>query len=123
MRLPALIRRPLVMTALVLGVATACQSAAPVVPGNPADFAVNVDGGWVQRWNPCAAVHYRVNITQEPGGLPAAQAAIAALAKATGITFAFDGTTTFIPQSGAWNQPAPLIVAFARHNGLTGGSN
>jgi hypothetical protein len=126
MRLPALFRRPPVWTALVallLGVATACQAAAPVVPGNPADFRVNVYSGWVQRWNPCAPVHFRVNLSLEPGGLPAVQAAVAALSKGTGITFAYDGTTAMIPEAGVWNQPAPLIIAFAHPGGQTYGSS
>jgi hypothetical protein len=126
MRFPAWLRRPPMWTALVallLGAATACQSAAPVVPGNAADFRVNVYSGWVQRWNPCAPVHYRVNLSAEPGGLPAVQAAVAALAKGTGITFVYDGTTTFIPQTGAWSQPAPLIIAFAHPGGQTYGSS
>jgi hypothetical protein len=123
MRFPALLRRPLVLTALVLGVATACQLAAPVVPGNAADFRINVTSGWVQRWNPCAPVHYRVNVAQDPAALPAVQAAVAALSKGTGITFIYDGGTTFIPHSGAWNQPAPLVIALAHHNGLAGGTD
>jgi hypothetical protein len=111
------------MTTLALGVATACQQAAPVVPGNAADFRVNVYSGWVQRWNPCAPVHYRVNVTQDPAALPAVQAAVAALSKGTGITFVYDGSTPFIPHSGDWNQPAPLIIALARHKGLAGGTD
>ena len=108
MRLPAVFRRPQMWTALVallLGAATACQPAAPVVPGNPADFRVNVYSGWVQRWNPCAPVHYRVNLSAEPGGLPAVQAAVAALAKGTGITFVYDGTTTAIPRRASGTSP------------------
>ncbi len=112
-----------VSVALALGAATACQQAAPVVASHPADFAVNVYSGWVQRWNPCAPVHYRVNAAQDPSALPAVQAAVAALSKGTGITFVYDGGTRFIPHSGAWSQPAPLIIAFARHNGLAGGTD
>jgi hypothetical protein len=123
MRVPALLRRPLVLTGLVLGLATACQQAAPGVPGNPVDFSVSVNSGWVQRWNPCAPVHYRVNLSLEPGGLPAVQAAVATLSKATGITFAYDGTTSFTPSSGNWNQPAPLVIAFAHPAGQTYGSS
>lgn len=113
----------MLFVALLLGVATACQVAAPVVPGNPADFAISRTSGWVQRWNPCAPVHYQVNVTQDPSALPAVRAAVAALSKGTGITFVYDGGTTFIPHSGAWNQPAPLIIALVHHNGLVGGTN
>ncbi len=111
------------LVALFLGLATACQSAAAVVRGNAVDFAVNVTSGWVQRWNPCAPVHYRVNLTLEPNALHSVQSAVAALGKATGITFVYDGTTTFIPTSGKWSQPAPLVVAFAHAGGQTYGSS
>ncbi len=93
------------------------------VPGVPADFAVNVYSGWVQRWNPCAPVHYRVNVTQDPAALPAVQAAVSALSKGTGITFVYDGGTTFIPHANAWAQPASLVIALAHHNGLAGGTD
>lgn len=110
------------LVALVAGVATACQSAAPAVPGNAADYSINVNSGWVQRWNPCAPVHYRVNLSLEPRALPAVQAAVASMSKATGITFVYDGTTSFTPTSGNWNQPASLIIAFAHPAGQTYGS-
>ncbi|HEX4018926.1 MAG TPA: matrixin family metalloprotease [Frankiaceae bacterium] len=116
-------RRFVTLAALALGLATACQQAAPVVRGVPADFSINTYSGWVQRWNPCVPVHYRVNLALEPGGLPAVQAAVGALSKATGITFVYDGSTSDIPESGAWNQPAPLIIAFAHPGGQTYGSS
>ncbi len=93
------------------------------MPGVRADYAVNVYSGWVQRWNPCAPVHYRVNLSLEPGALPAVQAAVAALSKGTGITFVYDGTTSAIPEAAKWNQPAPLLIAFAHPGGQTYGSS
>ncbi len=126
MRLPALLRRPKRWTAIVallVGAATACQAAPNAVRGNAADFSVNVYSGWLQRWNPCTPVHYRVNLTLEPAALHSVQSAVAALAKATGLRFVYDGTTTFIPTSGRWNQPAPLVIAFAHPGGQTYGTS
>jgi hypothetical protein len=109
-------------------VASAC-SPPPTVPGNPADFAVNVftikgqTGSWLQRWNPCAPVHYRVNDALNPSALASVKTAVASLSKATGITFVFDGTTTYVPNQNQWNQPASLVISFAKHTGQAGGSN
>lgn len=118
---------------LLAGVAAVTVAAGctppPAAPGNPADFAVNNftvpnhPGSWVQRWNPCAAVHYRVNNALEPAALATVKSAVAALAKGTGITFVFDGTTSYVPQSNQWNQPASLVIAFTGHQGQAGGSN
>jgi hypothetical protein len=104
-------------------VATACAPASPAVPGNPSDFAVNIFSGWVQRWNPCAPVHYRVNDALAPTALAGVQSAVAALSKGSGITFIYDGPTTYVPQNKQWNQPSALVISFARHNGQVGGSN
>ena len=114
----------LVIGAAAASVATACTPPSPAVPGNAADFSINVWSGWVQRWNPCAAVDYRVNVQQAPAALAAVQSAVGQLSKATGITFAYRGTTTYIPRANGWgSQPASLVIGFARHNGLLGGSN
>ncbi len=40
-----------------------------------------------------------------------------------GITFVYDGTTSFTPSSGHWNQPAPLVIAFAHPAGQTYGTS
>jgi hypothetical protein len=114
------LRRLLLVGAAAIGVATAC---APAPAGNPADFSVNVFSGWVQRWNPCVPVHYRVNDALSPGALANAKSAVSQLSAATGITFIFDGTTSFVPSSGNWSSPAPLIIAFAHHSGQPGGTN
>ncbi len=59
-------------------------------------------GGKPVRWNPCAAVHWKFRAYGAPsGGLNVVKSAIARVAKATGITFVYDGTTTSTPTS-AW---------------------
>jgi len=54
----------------------------------------------VVRWNPCAAIHYRVNDTlaaDQAGALADTQAAIAKVAASSGLTFVYDGQTTVVP--------------------------
>ncbi len=123
-------RRLLAIGAIAATALTACGPAVSSgVPGNPADFSVNVftvsgsPGSWVQRWNPCVAVHYRVNTALEPSGLATAKSAVAALSKASGLAFSYDGSTNYVPTRGSWSQPADLVISFARHNGQPGGSS
>ncbi len=127
-RLPGITpRRLLALMALVAAlVTTACGPIAPrAASGNPADYSLNIFSGWVQRWNPCAPVHYRVNPNSSPAALTTTLSAVNQLSRATGITFVYDGTTRFVPSSGAWNQPAPLVIAFSRSGAtsyLSGGN-
>ena len=94
------------------------MSAAAKTPGYALTFN---DDGSVVRWNPCQAIHYRVNTTYAPKGvgvLTDLKAAIARLHKATGLTFVYDGPTKVIPQVGYGThaQPGhflPLVVAWA----------
>lgn len=116
--------RLLLATAAAATVTSACGTpVAATVIGNPADYAVNVFSGWTQRWNPCAPVHYRVDIRLQPAALGTVKAAVAQLSKGTGISFVFDGTTAYTPTGGSWSQPAPLVISFAKHAGQPGGSS
>jgi hypothetical protein len=53
------------------------------------------------RWNPCKAIHYRIRTIGMPTGAgPVVKAAVARVAKATGITIIYDGQSTSTPTSG-----------------------
>jgi hypothetical protein len=115
--------------------------AAPVAPttavdprlGSPTSYSLSkATGGVVLRWNPCAAIHYRVNTRYAPAGaLADVKAAIARVRAATGITFVYDGSTSVIPQANygyAYNPlgsgtPPPLVIAWAKRGTGTGTSN
>jgi hypothetical protein len=91
--------------------------------GNAADYSTNVYSGWVQRWNPCTPIHYTVNATGAPAGeLTRVFSAVASVSQATGLHFVYDGPTSYVPEAGDWNQPSSLVIAFANHNGMAGGS-
>jgi Matrixin len=127
MRIQSLLRprRLLALGAIALAaVTTACgpiHSRATV--GNSADYAINVYSGWVQRWNPCTpGIHYRVNTDMAPGQLGRVFSAVTSVSDATGLRFIYDGSTSYVPQQGSWDQPAELVIAFANHNGSAGGS-
>jgi hypothetical protein len=118
-------RRLLALTGIALAAATtACgpiHSKATV--GNSADYSTNVYSGWVQRWNPCQVINYRVNAASAPAGeLSRVFSAVASVSQATGLRFNYVGTTDYVPENGDWNQPADLVISFANHNGMSGGS-
>jgi hypothetical protein len=90
--------------------------------------------GTPARWNPCQPIQYVVN----PQGAPAeaaalTQQAVARVAAATGIAFAYGGTTAEMPTSAWGYQPSatfptgwqPLLIGFARagQTDLLDGSN
>lgn len=116
---------------LVLGTAAATVSAVSAVAApayaataaHPTDYATYTDRGWLQRWNPCEPLHYRTDTRLVPSALATVRSAVAQVSKATGITFAYDGATAYTPVMNGSNQPASLVVSFARHNGQAGGSN
>jgi hypothetical protein len=89
-------------------------------PGRASDHAFLFFKGHnvrdVIRWNPCQAIHYRINSSEAPkNGLADAQEAIRRVAQASGLSFAYDGTTHAIPQ-GHGHQAAPLVIAWAKPN-------
>jgi hypothetical protein len=57
-------------------------------------------GGKPVRWNPCAAIHWRFRTTGAPSGaLTIVKYSVAAVSKATGIRWVYDGPTTATPTS------------------------
>ena len=120
-----LARRHLAAVAVAtLGLTPVLAACGPTVVGNPQDYSVNNYAGQVMRWNPCAPVHWRADLRlAPPGALTTVQQSVAALSAATGISFVYDGTATYIPQPSSTTQPAPLVVSFGRHSGQPLGSN
>lgn len=85
--------------------------------GNASAYSLHKSpNGMVTRWNPCdGAIRFRVNPTG--GGSYALQdtlAAVKSLSAATGLRFAYEGTTSFIPRStNSGSYPAPLVISWA----------
>src|ERR1700753_698944 len=111
-------RRLIAVGALVLaGATTACGPIANrATLGNSGDYSTNVYSGWTQRWNPCAPIHYKVDTNLAPGELSRVFSAVASISNATGLRYIYDGSTTYVPQQGQWNQPDELVISFANHN-------
>lgn len=88
----------------------------------------------VLRWNPCQVITYRINVSAVPSRQRAAmitqiRAAVTRLSAASGLTYAYEGTTTAVPRtSSITRQSAELIIAvttrsatdFAIGNGVLG---
>lgn len=69
------------------------------------------------RWDACRVIRYRVNAAQaEPGALKDVKVALLRVHRATGLRFAYNGTTRIIPQSFSDSYPADsaLVIAWAR---------
>src|SRR3954453_5872568 len=67
--------------------------------GSATSYSLHRAGGHVIRWNPCRAVHYRVNAAHAPrGALRDVKSGVWRASKVTGLTFIYDGSTTRIPQ-------------------------
>ena len=105
-------------------VPTATASAAP-----PGYALTRTTTGQVIRWNPCMPIHYKVNLAHAPkGALADVKAAVAALHKASGLVFVYDGRTGAIPQESFDKglRPGhfpPLVIAWARPGAGAGASN
>lgn len=129
------VRLQLVQHVVVSGVvAPACTKpvassgvAATASRGSSASYALNHNkNGSVTRWNPCDGA-IRVLVNPSKGGVGAlgdAQSALKELARRTGLSFVYAGTTTFVPtSSNASNQPAPIVIAWAPPGAGAGRSN
>jgi hypothetical protein len=82
--------------------------------------------GSVTRWDPCdGSIHVRVNPARGgAGALTDTLTALAALTKATGLHFAYDGTTAFVPTtSNSGAQPAAIVIAWAPPGTAAGSSD
>src|SRR3954468_18235191 len=76
------------------------------------------------RWDPCTVIGYRVNRTLAgPGAVRDVREAVRRLSVATGLTFAYRGRTTLVPQAdwGRDDYPADtqVIVAWVHPSGTT----
>ena len=88
-----------------------CALGAPAPAPGAAPYAFfDATGGCPVRWNPCASVPYWVNTTGSPLPLTALQGDVAVLAAGTGLTFAYQGSSTqSVP---TWSGPG-LLIGFA----------
>lgn len=88
----------------------ALTAGATITSATGASYAVAaVVGGKPVRWNPCAPLHWRANISRGPvGGLDVLKAAVASVAYATGTTWVYDGTTLSTPTT-AWLPTSPTV--------------
>lgn len=73
----------------------------------------------VARWNPCQTITYKVNLASVPKSkrtkaLSATKTAVARMAKASGMRFAYKGSTSQVPQPGSnpAKQSAELVIAW-----------
>jgi hypothetical protein len=116
-------RRPVRRSTLLAPVASLLASALLPVPAHAAGPTYSLATSptrTVLRWNPCAPIHYRVNVAHAPrGSLADTRAAIAKVQRATGLRFVYDGQTSAVPQKGyGESSPSghapPLTIAWAR---------
>src|SRR4051812_13952069 len=99
----------------------------------------------VVRWAPCLTIngstrthviHYRVNPAGKAARVKLAKQAVARLTAASGLTFAYDGRTNYIPHNALRNgqlvfqaldmerkAKAPFVIAWAKQGSGAGGSN
>jgi hypothetical protein len=98
--------------------------------GSAASYSVHRADGHVIRWNPCRAIHYRVNVAHAPtGALRDVKRAFGRASSATGQTFIYDGSTKRIPQRSYAAKLDPtkarpsIVVAWAAPGTGTGHSN
>ena len=75
---------------------------------------------FIARWDPCSTIGYRVNLAQaDPGALGDVQEAIRRIANATGLRFAYRGTTAIVPASRPYYGPdypadTQVVIAWTR---------
>jgi hypothetical protein len=95
--------------------------------GSGTSYTLNHNkNGSVTRWNPCSgAVHVRINSALGGvGALTDARTALAGISRVTGLTFVYDGTTTFVPATtNTGSQPAAIVIAWAPPGTGPGRSN
>ena len=122
MRLRRLVALPVATLSLLLPTATASAAA-------PGYALTETTTHVVIRWNPCAPIHYKVNVKHAPkGALADVKAAVARLHKATGMTLVYDGQTGAIPQTSFDHnlRPGhfpPMVIAWAKPGKGPGASN
>ena len=117
--------RTSILTTAIAVLAVLSTLATPVtadaaVRGSATSYSLAKVEGHVARWNPCAPIHYRVNTTYAPSGaLTDTKTAVSRIAKETGMTFVYDGSTKTIPtKKGA--RAAGITIAWAKPGVGTG---
>ena len=120
--------RTSIFPAAVAALAIASSLAAPLsadaaARGSASSYSLARVQGQVARWNPCAPIHYRVNVSHAPSGaLTDTKTAVSRIARETGMRFVYDGSTKTIPTvKGA--RAAGLTVAWAKPGTGTGRSD
>jgi len=90
---------------ILLGVAATPALRAWEARGRSGEFTfMATRAGDPIRWNPCAPIHYVVNLgPAPPGSLEDVQAAVLDLSNATGIAFVYEGLTDEVPSR--WRDP------------------
>ncbi|GAB3857160.1 hypothetical protein GCM10028801_15360 [Nocardioides maradonensis] len=102
------------LTGEIDGDAMTVQVLPTYTPKGTRGQSITADNGY--RWNPCAVIRYRVNL----GGLPSTnlkliRAALQKVHVATGLSFAYAGSSRVAPFGGGWNRSVPgsgLYFAF-----------
>ncbi len=130
-RRAAVVAAATALTAGLAGLGTAAPASAAGVVGNSASYTTqtiwNAQSGRTElvRWDPCKEIGYKVNAyLGGREGLRDVQAAVARLSAASGLRFRYLGSTTFVPSQGrSQSAAAPLVIAWARPAGQSGGSS
>jgi hypothetical protein len=82
--------------------------------GSAKSYRLFKEDAKVVRWNPCDAIHYRVNTRYAPrGALADTKKAVSRVAAETGMKFVYDGSTSVIPSSTS-KPNAELVIAWSR---------
>lgn len=77
------------------------SATASAAKGNPKAYAL-MSKNPVARWNPCAVIGYRVNLSKAPkGALADVKGAIKRVSDASGLKFSYKGTTSAFPAANA----------------------
>ncbi|MEU7901678.1 hypothetical protein [Actinoplanes sp. NPDC049118] len=106
------------LTAAAVGLLLAAQPAGayPVGDADAYAFLSRRSGhDLIARWNPCEVINYRVNPADAPeGSLIEVKLAVARIARATGLTLRYAGTTGVVPGRSPIDYPSGthLIVAW-----------
>ncbi len=101
-----------------LGGSVSAVHAVDVKPSNPKAYAF-VATNPIARWNPCdGPIGWRINASQaSAGALVDTRAALAKISAASGLRFAYRGTTTIIPgapKAKAYPRDTQLVVAWVK---------
>lgn len=101
-----------------LGGSVSAVHAVSVKPSNPQAFAF-VATSPIARWNPCdGPIGWRINASQaSAGALVDTKAALTKISAATGLRFAYRGTTTIIPgapKAKPYPRDTQLVVAWVK---------